>query len=165
MAGGKEKESGIGLARAGCQEPVHHAAKPERFLLLEPHFSGLFNLSWMFLPVACLTIFHITHFSLQGKQIAKVEFLASDSGCCWQRVEVKRIQPYYQPTVLQAFLSPKRQIKRETVRGEMVYVHCLYSIRHATFSFLLILSGASRVLMVHSERADACDTKSKTAQT
>lgn len=37
----KEKESGIGLAQARCQESVHHDAKPERFLLLQPHFSGL----------------------------------------------------------------------------------------------------------------------------
>lgn len=41
LAGGKEKESGIRLATARCQEPVHHAVKPECFLLLQPHFSGL----------------------------------------------------------------------------------------------------------------------------
>lgn len=140
LAGGKEKESGIGLAQARCQEPVHHAAKPERFLLLLPLFSGLFNLSWMFLPVACLAIFHITHFSLQGKQTAKVEFLASDSGCCWQRVEVKRIQPYYQPTALEAFLSPKRRIKKGRDRGETVYIYCPYSIRLAMSGFFFFFN-------------------------
>ena len=31
----------------------------------------------------------------------------------------------------------------------MVYIYCLHSIRLAMFSFLLILSGASGVLMVH----------------
>lgn len=103
----------------------------------------------MFLPVACLTIFHITHFSLRGKQIAKVEFLASDSGCCWQRVEVKRIQPCYQPTALQAFLSPDK----ETQRGDIYYSIIL--------DFFLILSRGNRVLMVRSEWVDACDTKSK----
>lgn len=106
-----------------------------------------FNLGWMLSPVACLPIFHITHFSLQGKQIAKVEFLASDSGCCWQWVEVKRIQPYYQPTALEAFLSPKRQIKKVRDR---VYLWHLF-MRHSVLEFLLILPWANKVLIVHSE--------------
>lgn len=135
LAGGKEKESGIGFAQARRQEPVHHAATPGRFLLLQPLFSGVFNLSWMFLPVAYLTIFYVRHFSLQGKQIPKVEFLASDSGCCWHRVEVKRIQHYYQPTALEAFLSPKGQRQTERAGGEILYIYCPHSIRLAMFEF------------------------------
>lgn len=52
--------------------------------------------------------FHIT-FPSKGKQIAKVEILASDSGCCWQRVEVKRIQPYYPPAAAEGFIIPPKK--------------------------------------------------------
>lgn len=109
-----------------------------------------FKLSWMFLPVACLTIFHITHFSLQGEQIAKMVFLACDSG--WL-LAVTGGEAH--PTPLSAHCTGCRYFTEtaEKERDEGRMVHILTVIH--TGCYIIISFNpvwANGVIMVHSQR-------------
>lgn len=87
----------------------------------------------MFLPVACLTIFHITHFSLQGEQIAKVEFLAGDSG--WLLAATGgEAHPTPLPTHCAGSRYFTKTAEKDRDRGETVYILTLI---HTTWYILI----------------------------